>query len=125
MTNHTFSLSDAAINWLAIGERGLSSEQMFETFTGMPCLTGLWRYRTHHPYDPSDLRRCMKLLETVPEFQGRMEEMRKVSPTWSRFVDRWDELIALLKQEMSDKRNKGKAPQTYELMKEIRRDTPC
>jgi hypothetical protein len=116
-----FNLSQSAINWLADGERGLSSEQMFETFTGLPCVSRDFRNPPCHPHDPDDLRRCMALLKDVPEFRGIMHEMRKVSPAWSRLVDRWDELAALLEQEMADRSNKGRATKTYDLMKEILR----
>jgi len=121
MSNTAFFLSKAAANWLADGERGLSSEQMFETFTGLPCRSRHFRNVPCHPHDPSDLRRCMELLKSVPEFHGRMQAMRGVSSAWSRLVDRWDELTALLEQEMADKCNKGRAPKTYEMMKEILR----
>lgn len=122
MSNLVFVLPETALNWLANGERGLSSEQMFETFTGLPCRSRHFKNVPCHPHDPADLRRCVELLKSVTEFRGRMEEMRAVSSAWSRLVDRWDELTALLEQEMADTSNNGSATKTYNLMKEILRD---
>ena len=49
--------------WLIEGERGLSSEAIARTaLSGRPSgFTESW------PYDPSDLRRCLLLLEQAPE----------------------------------------------------------
>ena len=107
------TLSSAAITWLLIGERGASSDTMFGTFIGVPFCRD-----EQHPYDPSDLLRCVKLLRDVPEFRGRMEEMRNVSSVWSRFVDHWDELTSLLADEMAD--GVHNATRTYDLMLKIR-----
>lgn len=65
----------------------------------------------NHPWDPGDLGRCL-LVSPMPPFH-----MRTRSPEWALFVDHWTELAALLAEE----RPTGKAPKTYELMKEIRR----
>ena len=49
--------------WLAVGERGLSSEAIALTALGLEP-TG---FRASWPHDPADLRRCLLLLEAVPE----------------------------------------------------------
>ena len=49
--------------WLAVGERGLSSEAIALTALGERP-TG---FRASWPLDPSDLRRCLLLLEGAPE----------------------------------------------------------
>jgi hypothetical protein len=108
-------ISAAAIQWLANGERGLSSETIFETLTGMHCKDHRWSGFNDYPHDPDDLRRCVLLLERVPEFIPRLREMRAVSPTWARLVDAWDELTALLKAEAPS----GTAPKCYARMQEV------
>jgi len=66
---------------------------------------------THHPWDPDDLARCLRVSPMPPL------HMRNRSPEWALFVDHWTELAALLAEE----RPSGEAPKTYALMKDIRR----
>ena len=113
------ALSAAAIQWLANGERGLSSEQMFEHLSGVQALSGNWRkWAPHYPSDPDDLNRCRKLLEAVPELQ--IQRMADCSPVWAELVGRWDELCSLMDAEAPNWRNgTGSAPKTYALMGEL------
>ncbi|QDP43688.1 hypothetical protein SEA_PHORBESPHLOWER_60 [Gordonia phage PhorbesPhlower] len=103
--------------WLANGERGMSSETIVAAVTGRP----VGRYRnTNHPYDPADLRRCMKLLDAYPRTRLMFKDaVRGISDTWSRMADRWDEMESLLREEMAS-RTDNTAPKTYELMRELR-----
>lgn len=111
-------ISEAAIHWLANGERGLSSETIFETLTGIDCKRDIWGGgRKDYPLDPDDLRRCVRLLQRVPELAPRIGEMRAVSPVWARLVAAWDELTALLEREAPG--NRGCAPKCYARMREI------
>lgn len=68
----------------------------------------------HHPYDPADLNRCVQAFGWgTPEF------MRGVTPTWTAYVERWDELVEMFKSELGNP--DGRAPKTYALMQEIMR----
>lgn len=110
-------LPPGANEWLAQGERGVSSLAIFTVMTGLNVASGwgLWP-----PADPSDLRRCELLLRAVPEFRGRLPEMASVSPVWKRLVGTWDELIATMDAESPgwDTGRSGFAPRTYALMRE-------
>ena len=89
-------LSPEAIEWLANGERGISSETMFWH------LAGIRRRRAilvGHPHDPADFIRCEKMLAAVPEFRERMWEMITVSPVWAKLVDHWQEIITSIHEE--------------------------
>lgn len=108
-------LSAAAIEWLAHGERGISSETIFSALTGVDALRGGWQ---SHPHDPSDLGRCIKLLDSVPELQPLMYKMMHVSPHWFGLMSRWDELVALYRHEKSI-HGAISAPKTYQMMKSI------
>ena len=99
-------------NWLANGNRGISSEAITSHLTGIN-FRGPWGLG--HPYDPSDFGRCMELLEAVPEFRPRLKEMAEVSPVWAELVENWDELEKLYKEEFPT----GKAPKLYDRMQEI------
>jgi hypothetical protein len=116
----TATVSEAANKWLATGERGISSEVIFSRLTGVYIADAVWGAMT--PSDPSDLRRCLLLLEAVPEFKTQFHKMSGVSRAWASAVDHWDELAGLLESEVPDWRDKnhrGRAPKTYERMKEI------
>jgi hypothetical protein len=91
MSNESF------IQWLANGERGLSSNAIATKLSGIDCM--LYEPRGWetllYPSDHDDFKRCMKLLDQVPEFRERLYEMKDVSEVWSRLVDNWDEFEKL------------------------------
>jgi hypothetical protein len=124
-------LTDAAADWLVHGERGLSSETIFEHMTGIPLLGAPWRSSTPRtPSDPDDFQRCERLLRQVPEFRARRNELTELSPLWAALIEHWDEITALLEEEIPGvyEGAHGRAPRTYELMKTIEdtvRDTVC
>lgn len=112
-------LSRAAIKWLANGERGISSNTLFQFITGIDALDG---HPPCHPWDPSDFRRCCLLLDQCPDLRADLDKVRAVSPTWNALVDRWDEIFECLTKETSDWRKPGpkaSAPNTYHLMQAI------
>lgn len=114
-------LSEAATRWLASGERGLSSETIFEKLTGIQVLKDHWRsYGPHTPSDPADLRRCRLLLEQVPELVPLFQKMSTVSKEWAALVREWANLCATMDAETPDWRTGGgSATKTYKLMKAI------
>lgn len=116
-----FNVPSSAVEWLASGERGISSEFIFYVMTGLPA--GKTRSGSCHPYDPDDFKRCEKLLRAVPEFRDRLDEMRVVSPVWDALVSNWDRMVDLINEEahgvLSGERNSGSAPKAYELMKSL------
>ena len=115
LANVMRSQSVSVLAWIARGERGISSNTIVQHLTGYPA-NGRWG--GGYPSDPDDLRRCMLLLEQCPELVAPFRErMAYASPVWARLVARWDELIAMLREEMRD--YSGRAPCTYKAMREI------
>lgn len=111
------NISENLLQWLANGERGVSSETIVHYVTGIK--TNDWY---DHPVDPSDLGRCVKLLEMCPELvEGFKEKMPRVSVVWERLVDHWDELIAMLDEEVPGWRHgeRGSARKTYDMMQKL------
>lgn len=111
-------LSEEAVRWIAVGERGLSSDAIFYKLTGI---------RPHnmsgdtsaHPHDPDDLSRCWRLLEQVPELAARIGEMSSVSREWAVLVVKWDEICRTMDAESPEWRDgKGSAPKAYAIMQE-------
>lgn len=108
----------SALQWLADGERGLSSETMcFWLMVGIRPRRGVY-----YPLDPPDLNRCLKFLEAVPAARARMDAMRSLSTVWSAFVDSWDEIEGTFLDEAGLNWAKaGSAPRTYALIRLARR----
>ena len=102
--------------WLAIRERGLSSEAIALTTLGLEP-TG---YRASWPLDPADLRRCLLLLEAVTETREKgLLVLAKRCPRWAALVEVWDRLSETLRSEIGESLpQRGSAPRTYALMKE-------
>ena len=102
--------------WLAVGERGLSSEAIALTTLGLEP-TG---FRASWPLDPADLRRCLLLLEAVPETREKgLLVLAKRCPRWAALVEVWDRLSETLRSEIGESLpQRGTAPKTYTLMKE-------
>lgn len=112
-TEETFSIPAAAMEWQRRAEKGISSNAIFETMTGFP-VCGSWG--RGYPSDPDDLRRCRLLLDAVPEFSDRLEEMAIVGPEWAELVAIWPQLCSIMDEEL--KARPPRAPKTYALMKE-------
>lgn len=108
------------IEWLAGGERGISSNAIVKRITGLS--TGLRRRGMDYPLDPADFKRCEKLLRAVPALRPELHRMSDVSPVWAALVARWDEIAALLEEEapgVYDGALSRRAPNTYALMRSI------
>lgn len=74
------------LKWFAKGDVGLSSKVIAFKISGIDY------DRKDHPNDPSDLNRCFMLLHEIPEAKKYLYLVKKVSPTWSRLIENWDEL---------------------------------
>lgn len=113
-----YDLSESEITWLAIGERGSSSNAIFQATIGvlLPELSDA----TAHPHDPDDLRRCMLLFDQCPSVAANFEHMRKVSTAWNELVERWPIICDTFMREAPNWREpdaKWRAPQTFKLIK--------
>jgi len=70
------------------------------------------------PSDCSDLGRCLRLLDLVPEWGKRVHEMAVYGPDWKGLIERWDQIVHLYHNEggvpFSDR---ARSPETYRAMK--------
>ena len=111
------------VQWLANGERGTSSERIAEVMTGMAVVNPLLRGFSTHPHDPADLRRCLLLLDLMPEWEARMQEMAASGPEWKALAGAWHTLkwtfLGEAPDEWRDRRCTFSAPKTYALMREL------
>lgn len=89
-------LAQDAVLWLAVGERGVSSNTIFHCLTGIDVMDGaLWCA----PRDLADWRRCQLLLEQVNMLTLKFERMQEESSDWLRLVTRWHDIGAALDAE--------------------------
>lgn len=110
-------IPQSVLDWMHLGEHGVSSETIVEHIYGVP-LTG--RFGKSHPHDPSDLRRCLLLLQASPETRERLPAMATCSPTWKRLTEHWGELEALFIEESGGSLHREfgwSAPKTYAAMR--------
>lgn len=98
-------------------DMGLSSETMLARLVhGDPG-------RRHHPHDPDDFGRCERFLRRNPHLRERLPFMADVSPEWAALVPRWNDIAALMEEEVPgcfDSPDRwGRAPRAYALMREL------
>ncbi|WP_244574024.1 hypothetical protein [Escherichia coli] len=77
-------------------------------------------FRGGSPHDAADFRRCVALVEKIPEIRDSFDKVAKRVPAFKGILNEWDSLVALLKSEM--KIHGNKAPETYRRISELRKD---
>lgn len=116
-------VNQRAINWIVSEDTGVSSKVIWAVMMGTD-LTGL---SLSTPSDVSDFGRCFRLLNIIPEWEARLDELKKVDygyhlmndntehrNLWSKFVDNYEEMKMLyLEGHLTGH------PELYKLMKEI------
>ena len=112
-------LSAEARAWLETGERGASSEALFDATLDCTVAVGPGGNKRAHPHDPADLLRCIKMLDAVPEARASLFLAAELSPEWSRLVDHWAVFSEMRKREICAPKNNGRAPETYALKQSI------
>lgn len=109
---HGVSLDERMLEWIRNGERGTSSETIFEVLADHPLQREGWAGAT--PRDPADFRRCYLLLEAIPEWKTELQKVADVYPAWQPLVDNWSELERLYLIESADPA--GKVPRLYMML---------
>lgn len=90
--------------WLDSDDTGASSLYMAW------CLSagqfGYWQGREQpepaYPRDPDDLGRCIRLIEAVPEFGGKIHEMAHRGAHWLAVTTNWDRWVKMYYDENDD-----------------------
>ena len=95
--------------WLICDDTGLSSKFMARWIQEVKT------DEMHFPHDPSDFGRCVGLLQAVPEFRDKLNEMKSAGKEWSALVENWQELEEMHK-EAGETNDGGKM---YARMKQI------
>lgn len=84
-----------------------------------PHVLGEWGARC--PLDPSDFGRCYRLLKAFPDWRARISEVGALYPRWVPFSREWERMTVLFEKEVQ--RSDGMAPELYEVMKSLERET--
>lgn len=114
----TYKLPENAVRWLYGGEKGNSSKVMFSAITGLP--TGGTTPKT--PKDPDDFKRCMLLIDEVPEFESELHKVAALSPVWKNIVDNWVLLCIMMDATLDEWETGNKTGATkkqYDFMKSL------
>lgn len=70
------------------------------------------------PSDPSDLGRCLRLLDLVPEWKPRIHEMAVYGPAWAGLIKQWGVIVDLYYNESGVPLEQRKlSPETNRAMK--------
>lgn len=113
--------------WLANGERGMSSNAMCTIIHGIECRAEHSRDTYDHPFDPADLRRCLLFCEKTNVAVEDVRKMAVTSKAWAALVKHWEPLVAMFMRE-ADRfcggwRGKSwRCPETYKFMCHIRNE---
>lgn len=91
-------LPSGGAEWLACGNRGVSSNTMFGILTGTDVLDG---WPSCHPKDAADFWRCRKLLDAVPALAPLLSRMTPVSPQWAALVRSWGDICVAMDLELA------------------------
>lgn len=109
------SIFERATRWIVSDDTGSSSKAIW---AHMMCAPDSGGDRSRYPSDPDDLGRCLRLLELIPEWAPRITEMAQYSPGWFGLISSWDEIAAMMAEEVGVNWHKGtSAPRTYRAMK--------
>lgn len=79
-------LDDNAQQYLAAGVRGASAKSIAAHLGGFGDQDG------SYPHDADDFARCEALLDAIPEFRERLDEMAEVNAYWAALVPVWEHL---------------------------------
>jgi len=69
--------------------RGASALAVYCFFRADPQITARVCGIADHPHDASDFGRCLELLDAVPEWSNRVNELAEISPTWAKITASW------------------------------------
>ncbi|EFI5811867.1 hypothetical protein ACRZ8J_000271 [Escherichia coli] len=114
-------MSDLAmkvLKWQSTGDVGISSATLASIACGLK--KNIYGHHFGAPHDAADFRRCVALVEQIPEIRDSFDKVAKRVPAFKGILNEWDSLVALLKSEMKTYRNK--APETYRRISELRKD---
>ena len=108
------------IEWLESGQTGLSSlalcKAAFPQTQYYKLDKMIERDLDNYPHDNADFKRCMLLIEQVPEIRQKMPELSGLNQKWQNLFTHWDNIESLI--------IRNKAQEAYDLIKQCTKDSP-
>ena len=105
--------------WAINGEHGTSSTTMFNHLSRTLQIRALKNEGPTHPSDPDDFSRCYKLLRAVPQWKGKLNNLRTISPVWEKLVDNWEKLTEMYERNVKEDWKYHKQIKMYEFMNSL------
>lgn len=106
--------------WIVSSDTGISSRVIWAVMMGVSLEV---MPHASIPHDPPDFGRCYRLLEVMPEWRDRLEEVADKCSRWRPLVEHWSELEtmyeACLDQEGRYDGSTDAAKVMYDRMKEL------
>ena len=103
--------------WIDSDEVGASSLFLARTLAdaaGIECPPHKYPHENRYPGDMEDFRRCVQMLDAVPQLRAYIKVMKHHGPAWERLSDKWAELEILYVSE----RSKARRKKTFALLRE-------
>lgn len=109
---HVNATCKTARDWPTCGDTGISSRAIYQHMMGQPHDE---RLGGTNPWDSSDVGRCVRLLD-APWATGWRERMGEMAgyPGWGKLIQRWAEIEALCREEVT-----GEGRKCYDLINEL------
>jgi len=80
--------------WILSSDTGISSKTIWAVMMG--AITGREHWGAFDiPHDPDDFGRCYRLLQHIPEWRSRLNEVVEIFPIWGPMVREWDKLTLM------------------------------
>jgi hypothetical protein len=111
------ALKEHLLKWLAGRDTGLSSRFILAYMERDTTVSAMDGFEINYPHDPSDLGRCIRLMDIEPTYRTRIMEMAHLCPEWAAMASHWSELEALYREELAE--DTGRAERTYYRMFEL------
>ena len=105
------------LKWVFGEDTGLSSRTIAGVMLNVPTEH---IHRPSFPLDGDDLGRCLRLLDKMPEWKARLDEVAVCFPAWQPLVNHWRELAALYAAELRENIEAGVAWHEVRMPRNVR-----
>lgn len=100
-------LGAPAMEWLNSYNRTEATDTMFSHLTKCSVMHGA---PSKAPGCADSFAACVRMAESVPHVQERLDQMSEISPQWAVLVGAWEPLVALMAEECPDWRARSFEP---------------
>ncbi len=110
------NLAMKILQWQAKGHVGVSSATMASIAAGLD--TNFYGGSFGAPHDPSDMLRCMRLVDDIPEIRNYFPLIAERIKVFRGIIEHWDELVLVMNKECVG--DNWRAPDAYKMIQQLR-----